>query len=300
MKSSVKVFTKDLAGILLGTALCGFGFSLFLIPFKASPGGVGGLAQILYYLFDISAGLSMLVFNIPLFFVGIFAFGKNFGLKTVIAMFSLSFFTDVFSPNILRKFDFLKDFLYKINETTYSFTDETFLAVVAGSIIVGAGFGVVIKFNASTGGTDIPALLMRKHFGISIGESYLIIDTMIIFLIGIIFKEPNLILWGMLSLYISSKVCDFILEGYSEAKGAMIITEKSEVIQKMIIDEMERGCTIFAGKGGYTDKEKDIVYTVINRRELPKLKRKISMLDSEAFVNIIDVHEALGFGFKKF
>ncbi|MBN1969407.1 MAG: YitT family protein [Candidatus Delongbacteria bacterium] len=300
MSKNIVSFSKDILGILFGTAICGIGFSLFLIPYKSSPGGVGGLAQILYYMFDFSAGLSMLVFNIPLFLIGVYSFGKTFGLKTVIAMFSLSFFTDLFSAKVLLNFQFMQDFLFKINETEYSFTNETILAVLTGSLIVGAGFGIVIKFNGSTGGTDIPALLMRKHFGITIGNSYLIIDTFVITLVGLVFKNPNLILWGMISLYLSSKMCDFILEGYSQAKGVMIITKNPDIVKALVLEKFQRGCTILDGRGGYTDDRKEIVYTVINQRELIKLKSELKEFDNEAFVNVLNVHEALGAGFKKF
>ncbi|MCK4957452.1 MAG: YitT family protein [Candidatus Cloacimonetes bacterium] len=300
MKHLNKHLFIDILGIIFGTALCGFAFSLFLIPFKSSPGGVGGLAQILYYVFQLPAGISMLMINIPLFIIGVLAFGKMFGMKTIIAMLSLTFFTDLFSAKVLLQSETIKAFLFQINDTAWSFTNETFLAVLAGSVIVGAGFGIVIKFNGSTGGSDIPALLMRKHFGFTIGNSYLIIDTVVIFIVGIIFGDPNLILWGMLSLFVSSKICDFVLEGYSYAKGVLVITNYSKVISQAIMTDMNRGCTIFYGKGAYSNKDQEMVYTVISRRELSKLKSIIHSIDNNAFVTIADVHETLGTGFKDF
>ena len=291
---------KDILGILLGTILCGIGYSIFLIPFKASPGGVGGLSQFLYYIFHIPAGVSMLIFNIPLFFIGLYFFGKLFGFKTIFAILSTSFFTDFFSSKNLLKVESLKPFLYPINEQAYSFTNEYLLAVLAGSLIVGIGFGLVIKFNGSTGGTDIPALLLRKYFGLSIGNGYLIIDTIIIFLVGIVFKNGNLILWGLMALFISSKACDFVIEGQSYTKGVFIITSKPNEIKKFIQQNLDRGCTVFHGEGGYSKEQKDILYTVIGRREISKLKQSISMIDKQAFVTINNVFEALGKGFRKF
>jgi uncharacterized membrane-anchored protein YitT (DUF2179 family) len=194
----------------------------------------------------------------------------------------------------------VKPFLYQINEQAYSFTDEYLLAVLAGSILAGVGFGLVIKSNGSTGGTDIPALLLRKKFGLSIGNGYLIIDTVVIFIVGIAFKNGNLILWGLMALFISSKACDFIIEGQSYTKGAFIVTGKSEEVKQFIWNELERGCTIFHGKGAYSNEEREIVYTVIGRRELGRLKQGIKEIDSNAFVTINDVHEALGKGFRRF
>ncbi len=292
-------FIKDAIGIIIGTILCGIGFSLFLIPYKSSPGGVGGIAQIFYYLFQFPAGISMLMINIPLFIVGLIAFGKQFGIKTIVGMFSLTFFTDFFSSRNMIKVFFLRDYLFKINDRAWSLSNEPFLAIMAGSVIVGAGFGLVIKFNGSTGGTDIPALLMRKYFGFTIGNSYLIIDTFIIFVIGTIFKNPNLFFWGLLSLVVSSKICDLVLEGFSYSKGVMIVTDKSTPVRKSIMTELHRGCTIFYGKGSFSESKKEIVYTVINRREIPKVKSILKNIDTKAFVTISDVHETLGTGFKK-
>ncbi|PID27487.1 MAG: hypothetical protein CSB55_08870 [Candidatus Cloacimonadota bacterium] len=296
---TTKELIKDLIGIIIGTFLCGFGFSLFLIPYKASPGGVGGISQIFYYLLNFPAGLSMLAINIPLFLLGIKNFGKMFGFKTVFAMISLTFFTDILSPDILLKFETIKPFLFKVSEQSYSFTSEIFLAVVAGSIIVGAGFGTVIKFNGSTGGTDIPALMLRKHFGISIGNAYLIIDTLVIFSIGIIFKDANLILWGLLSLFISSKVCDFIIEGYSLAKSVMIFCSNPELMQKRIKEEINRDSALVNGYGTLMQNSKNYVYVVLNRRELPNLKHTIKEVDADSVVTIHDIHEAIGKDFKK-
>jgi uncharacterized membrane-anchored protein YitT (DUF2179 family) len=291
---------KDLAGILLGTALCGIAFSMFLIPFKASPGGVGGIAQIFFYIFEIPAGIAMAIINIPLFIIGVISFGKLFGFKTIFAILSTSLFTELFSATTFLKIDSIKPFLYQINEKAYSFTDEYLLAVLAGSLLAGVGFGLVIKFNGSTGGTDIPALLLRKKFGLSIGNGYLIIDTVIIFLIGIVFKNGNLILWGLMALFISSKACDFIIEGQSYTKGVFIVTKHSDLVKSFIWEELERGCTVYYGKGAYSNEEREIIYTVIGRRELSRLKQGIKRIDSNAFVTINDVYEALGKGFRRF
>jgi len=199
-----------------------------------------------------------------------------------------------------RIYDFIRPFLYKVSDTSHSLTDETFLAVVAGSIIVGAGFGLVIKNEGSTGGTDIPVLLMRKHLGISIGNGYLIIDTAIIFLTGIIFKNANLILWGILSLYISSKVCDFIIEGYSLVKSVLIFCSEPDLMQKMIKKKLNRDCALINGSGILMRNSDNAVYTVVNRRELSKLKHAIKEVDSNSFVTIQNTHEAIGKDFKKF
>ncbi|MCX8058872.1 MAG: YitT family protein [Spirochaetes bacterium] len=292
-------FLKDLFGIIVGSALCGIGYSIFLIPFKASPGGVGGLSQFFYYIFNINPGIAMFIMNIPLFIIGVIVLGKEFGIKTLISIFFVSVFTDLFSPMNLLKINYFLPFLYKIGDKAYSFTSDYFLGVLAGSVLLGAGLGFVFKFNGSTGGTDIPALILKKYLGISPGTSFLFIDSFIIFLVGIVFKNGNLILWGFLSLFVSSKVCDIVLEGLPYNKGVMIISKKYEEIKSFIFNELDRGCTIIHGEGGFTSKELKIVYVVINLKELEKLKYFVKKMDREAFIIVNEVHDVLGYGFKK-
>ena len=285
---------KDMSGIFFGCAIGGLGLSLFLIPFKASPGGAAGIAQIFFYLFNFPAGLLMLLINIPLFIIGIIIFGKMFGIKTLWGIFSLSFFTDLFASPRFTGAVFLKDFIFKINDQSVAFTNEIFLAVTAGGLLLGVGVGFVIKFNGSTGGSDIPALLLRKYFGITVGTSYLMIDTFVIFGVGIIFKDPNLILWGFISLYITTKGTDFIVEGMSYTKELFIISGKSEEIREYIINELDRGCTLLKGEGGYTGEEKDVIYLALHTRELPKVKGVVKSIDPLAFIVVNDAYEVMG------
>ncbi len=285
-------YTVDIIGILLGTTLCGFGFSFFLIPFKSSPGGVGGISQLFFYLFNIPAGISMLIVNIPLFIIGILIFGKSFGIKTIIGMLSLSFFTDLFvSAEFVNK-PYLRAFIFQINDLSVSFTDQILLAVLAGSTIVGIGFGLVLKFNGSTGGTDIPALIMKKYLGISIGNSYLIIDTFIITLTGIVFQDPNLIIWGILSLFISSKICDFVLEGFSYDKGVLITSKFAGKIYESISNTMNINSTVLNHQEyslkNHTD---EIIYLSINRKEISNLKQIIHNADNNARISIFNIHK---------
>jgi len=293
-KNEIITVLQDMSGIFFGCAVGGLGLSLFLIPFKASPGGAAGIAQIFFYFFNIPAGLLMLLINIPLFIIGIIIFGKMFGIKTLFGIFSLSFFTDLFASDRFTGASFLKDFIFKINDQSVSFTNEILLAVVAGSLLLGVGVGFVIKFNGSTGGSDIPALLLRKYFGLTVGTSYLMIDTFVIFGVGIIFKDPNLILWGFISLYITTKGTDFIVEGMSYTKELFIISSKSDEIREFIINDLDRGCTLLRGEGGYTGEEKDVIYLALHTRELPKIKGAVKNIDPLAFIVVNDAYEVMG------
>ena len=293
-KNNLVFMLKDISGILFGSAIGGLGLSFFLIPFKVSPGGAAGISQIFYYLFNIPAGVMMLMINIPLFVTGVLIFGKMFGIKTLWGILSLSFFTDFFAASRFTGSVFLKDFIFRINAQSVSFTDQVFLAVVAGGLLLGVGVGFVIKFNGSTGGSDIPALLLRKYFGLTVGTSYLLIDTFIIFGVGVIFKDPNLILWGFLSLYITTKGTDFIVEGMSYTKELFIISSKSDEIRDYIINQLDRGCTVLRGEGGYTGEEKNVIYLALHTRELPKVKGAVKKIDPLAFVVVNNAYEVMG------
>jgi len=299
-KKNFIVIIKDVPGIALGSMFCGIGYSMFLIPFKAAPGGVGGLSQIFYYLFNISPGIGMFMFNIPLFIIGIIFLGRSFGIKTLLGMLFVSFFTDFLSYKNLSKIEWLNPFIYQISDKAFSFTNEYFLGVLAGSALLGIGIGIVFRYNGSTGGTDIPALIMKKYLGISPGNSFLLIDSVIILSVGLIFKNGNLILWGFVALFVSSKVCDYVIEGLPYNKGVFIISKKSEEIKNFILNDLDRGCTVFRGAGGFTDNPLDIIYVVINLKEIAQLTNKIKNIDNECFITVNEVHDVFGRGFKKF
>ncbi|MDP8231399.1 MAG: YitT family protein [Candidatus Zophobacter franzmannii] len=289
----------NILGIILGSMLMGLGYAVFLMPFKIAPGGVGGLAQIIYFKLGVTPGIFMLMVNIPLFFVGVWQFGKQFGFKTIIAILLTSFFSDFFISQTFLGISALQPFMYVINGTR-SFTNEYILAVLAGALTYGLGIGLVIRNNGSTGGSDIPALLLRKYFGFSMGAGYMVIDTVIILLTGYFFKDANLILWALFALVVTSKVTDVVIEGFSVTKGVTILSDKTEEIREEILFEMKRGCTIYKGEGGFSRQPRDIIYVIITNRELARLKQKVKDIDSQAFFVVNDIHQTLGKGFRNF
>ncbi len=297
-KNNFKIHSKDIITITIGTLLMGIGYSFFLMPFQSCPGGISGISQVLYYLSNFPVGLGMLLFNIPLFIIGIITIGRSFSLKTVLAILLIPFWTEV--VKIVFKMNSLSPFIYKLSTNELAFTNEIFLGVVAGALFIGTGTGLVIKSNASTGGTDIPALLMRKHFGLTIGSSYLIIDSIIILSSGILLKNANIMLWSYIALFITSKTADQVIEGFSYTKAAHIITDKPEKIKNYIIKDLGRTCTLINSQGAYTNKDKTMIYVVINRRELARLKINVEYIDPNAFIIVNDVHQVLGLGYKKF
>ena len=290
---------RDLAGIMAGCVLGGFGLALFLIPYKASPGGVAGLSQIFFYLFDVPAGVAMLLLNIPLFILGVLLLGRMFGAKTLWGILWLSVFTDFFLHPVFQDMSLFRGMLFRVNDHTQSFTSQVILAVLIGSVLLGAGIGIVVRFNGSTGGSDIPAIVLRRYMGFSLGSAFLMIDSVIIFIIGLIFHNADLILWGYLSLFVSSRTTDFILEGISYSITAFIFSENPEEIRDRILHRMGRGCTIFYGEGGYTGTKRSIVFTALPKREIQKLKIIVKQADKRAFMVVNTAKEVFGERFKE-
>ncbi|MCD6245486.1 YitT family protein [candidate division WOR-3 bacterium] len=301
-KDRLKKHVIDYSGITIGALLYGIGYSWFLIPFKIAPGGVGGLSQILYFKLHIPAGISMLIFNIPLFFIGIKYLGKSFGIKTLYAIVVGSIFTDIFAISNLMKWGILVSAIQKYHAVTgvYSMTDNILLASFAGSVILGAGIGIIFKFRGSTGGTDIPVAIMRKKLGFSAVSGYFLVETSIILTITLVFREPNILILAYLNLFISSKICDMVLEGLPYVKGVYIVTDsKYEAdIKDKILKQLNRGVTVFKAEGGFTGVPRNVLFCVINRREIEKLKDIIKETDKNSFLIINDVYDVIGTGFR--
>ncbi|MCX6158395.1 MAG: YitT family protein [Ignavibacteriota bacterium] len=295
-KRKMLVNIRDYAGILFGSIIFGISYSWFLIPFKVAPGGVGGIAQVIYYFLGIPAGISMLIINVPLFVVAWFFLGKQFGVKSFFGMFMGSILIDLMSPELLYKnFPILRDF---INTQYWAFTDSVLLASIAGSVLLGFSLGIIFKFRGSTGGTDIPVAMLKQYSGVSIGTGYWIIETLIIFAIGVAFKDLNLIIWGYLNLFITTQIVDLTAEGVPYTKGAYIMSKSEDMIKERIITELDRGITLFHSEGGYSGEKQNVLFVVVNRRQITSLRRLVKEEDPKAFMVLVDVNDVMGDGFK--
>ena len=178
-------------------------------------------------------------------------------------------FIDLLSPHTLYKYcPFFKDI---INTKYWAFTDNIFLASIAGSVLLGIGLGVIFRFYGSTGGTDIPVAILKQYTGVSMGTGYWFIETLIIFSIGVVFKDLNLIIWGYLNLFITTKIVDLTAEGLPYVKGAYIISEFEDIIKERILDELDRGLTVFLAEGGYSGKKQNVLFCAINRNQITQL-----------------------------
>jgi uncharacterized membrane-anchored protein YitT (DUF2179 family) len=268
--------------IFIGSGIMGLAYNLFLIPHRIVPGGVGGLSIILHYLLRTPVGLIIVIFNIPLFILGIKTLGRTYGIKSLFGIILSAFFIDFFT------------YILPIP----SVTNNQILAAVYGGILLGAGLGIVFRGQGSTGGTDIVGQVLNRYTNLSIGMGILITDFVIISLAGIVFRNLESALYGYLTLFLSSKVIDLISEGWSFTRAVFIISDKATEISARIIGDIGRGVTRLYAKGEYTETERDVLLCVLTKREIPTIRNLVKEIDPKAFVIISDVYEVLGKGFK--
>lgn len=268
-------------GIGLGCLLTAVGLVIFLIPNKIAAGGVSGLATVIYYLTGFPVGTAMLLFNVPLFIIGVKVLGRHVGFRTLYGIIILSVGTDLLGPYLPL------------------LTHDPLLASLYGGAVCGLGMGLVFKFRGTTGGTDLVAALLHRFFPtISIGQGLLIIDAFVIALAGVVFNA-ELALYAVVALFVSSKVIDLIQEGFNVGKALFIISEGADEIREEILQKMGRGVTTLCGKGGYTGQPKNVLLVVVSRAEVAELKALTLSIDPRAFVILTDVHEVMGEGFQE-
>lgn len=265
-------------GITAGSFLIALALTVFLVPNRIAAGGVSGLATVIYYITSFPIGITMLIINIPLFLAGLKIMGKSFGIRTIYGIASLSLFTDLLQPHMT------------------ALTNDLLLASIYGGVLGGIGLGLVFRFRGTTGGTDLIASLINYYTGISVGEGLLIADGIVVALAGIFFNL-EVALYAAVTIFITSQTIDVIQEGLNFKKGLLIISDKAEEINQMVVDDLNRSTTEFAAKGGYTGEKKRVLLCIISRSEVSEVKSAVANIDKDAFVIISNVHEVLGEGF---
>lgn len=266
-------------GIGLGSLIFGFGLNYFIIANGLAEGGFTGLALILHYLSGWPVGIILVALNLPLFFLGWYKWGVPFILKTLVGVLSSSLAIEFTGSFALNSHDLL-------------------LAALYGGVFSGVGIGLVLRSGATTGGVDIIARLLHDWKGISMGKVYLAFDLVILTLVAFLFGLEKS-LYTLVAVFIFSEVVDRIVEGFNDAKAVMIISQSTTAIAQAVIRELDRGATILKGYGAYTGREKNLLYVVVGKHQLIRLKKLVRNLDPYAFVIVNDVHEVLGEGFRK-
>lgn len=271
---------KDMFLIILGCIIASFGTSCFLLPNKLSSGGFAGIATILYYFYNINMSSTIITINIPLIVLGYFKLGKKFVLRTIIAIFLYSIFIDMFT---------------NLN----AFTNDRFLASIYGGILIGLGLAIVFRTSTSTGGTDLIGYIIQSfNKNIKVGEVFGIVDSIIVLINLVLFKEVEIGLYSFISIFFIGKMTDIVFEGINFSKMIYIISDKSEEIENKIINDTNRGMTTLYAKGGYKKENKMIIMCVTKRNSIMKIKKLAHDIDKQAFIIITDVREVYGLGFK--
>ena len=268
---------KDYAQMTLGALIAGAAFALFFLPHDIAPGGITGIATVLAARIPLGVGLLSFLLNVPLFLMGYRHVGWRFAVRSFIAMTLLSLFIDVLPHTDL--------------------SGDTLLASVFGGGLMGIGLGMVVRGGATTGGTDMAALLLHRHLSfLGIPAILLFIDGLVIVLAAAEFGVQAGC-FALIACYVSSRAMDLVIKGFNTAMQFMIFTKEKDRIIKRIHGELDRGCTELSATGTYSQKPVGTLVCVVYRTEAARLKKLVYEEDPDAFVTVCDVHEAVGEGF---
>jgi uncharacterized membrane-anchored protein YitT (DUF2179 family) len=268
------------AAITAGCALMAASFPLFFLPCRIAPGGFSGIAQILNHFFGWNVGAVNFALCMPLFAATARILDWKAFVRNLYGTAAFSFFIDFFS------------FLPPASG------EDLFLAAIFGGVLMGAGCGLAYRFSASTGGSDLAALLIaRKGRRVSAGAALLVLDGLVVAAAGAAFRSIELSLYAFVAVYIATKAIDFVADGPGADKAFYIFTQETEKVKAAVLERLNRGLTVYPARGGYTGQAKEVLFAVVGRRQAPQLKAIIREIDPKAFVILLSAHEVLGEGF---
>ena len=282
--------------IFFGTFIMSAGYVLFINPYRVVPGGVIGISIVIHYLTEgvfsfwptgIPIGLMALTIDIPLALLGVKILGPRFGIKTVVGFVLTATFMDVLT-------------YYIGQDDPLNLGDKILLASIFGGVLIGFGLGLIFRSRATTGGTDLISMMINKFTGVPLGQLLIIVDSIIVLLGLIAFGDWKIPLYSWIVIFITGQVVDITLRGISYEKMMFIISDNHEEIRQKIIFDLNRGGTIFVGRGMFQNNERNVIYTNVSRREYQILKDFIREIDPRAFITVVDAYEVLGEGFKSF
>jgi uncharacterized membrane-anchored protein YitT (DUF2179 family) len=278
--------------IVFGSFLLAAGFVFFISPYRIVPGGVYGISIVIHYVTKgllswapdgFPIGLMGLILNIPLTILGIKILGPRFGVKTVVGFILSSVFMDGIT--------------YFWGEKPLV-EGDALLSSIFGGVLIGIGLGLIFKSKATSGGSDIIAMIIAKYTNIPLGQLLIYVDSVIVLLGLVVFADWKIPLYSWIVIFVTGKTIDIVLQGISVDKTLFIISDKFEEIRDRIINDLQRGGTYIPGFGMYNGAQKTIIFTVVNRREMAILEEYIHLIDPDAFVTVLEANEILGEGFK--
>ena len=272
-KIKIALAIRKMIFLSIGAFIAAAAIECFLAPNNIIDGGVIGISMIASYLSGISLSILVCAINIPFLCLAFTKMGKMFVLQMLFAVIIFSLALNVFHE--------------------HPATSDLLLATVFGGIILGTGVGIILKNEGALDGTEILSLVVSKKFGLSVGQFIMGLNVFIYCGAGMVFGWENA-MYSMLTYFIASKVIDSVMEGMNSSKSVRIISDKSYEIGQALIDKLDIGITYIYAQGGYTKTDKTIIYCIISRLELARLKDITKEIDPHAFISIVDVHEAYG------
>lgn len=286
MKLTAKELARNIFMIIFGSAVFALGFDLFLDPNGISCGGISGIAMLIVYGTKsqwMTVGILTAIFNLPLFFLGLRHVGKRFFFGSLLGLAVSSACFDLFAALIPAP------------------TLDPLVASIFGGVITGAGLGLVFIAEASTGGVDIVARLIKmKLRNLPIGKIILCMDICTAIATGIVYRQFSNTLYSMITLFLSSVALDKVVYGLDVSKVALIISDYDEQIASAICTQLERGVTLLNGEGYYSRSDKTVLLCAVRPKELAQLKELVMTVDPTAFLILQDAHQVLGDGFKRY
>jgi uncharacterized membrane-anchored protein YitT (DUF2179 family) len=289
-----KAWFKAYLLIVIGSFILAAGFVYFITPYKIVPGGVYGISIVIHYLTKgmfsfapdgLPIGTMGLIMNIPLTILGIKILGPRFGVKTIVGFVLSSVFIDLL---------------------TYFWGDvplvpgDALLSSIFGGVLLGFGLGIIFRSKATSGGSDIIAMIFAKYTRLPLGQLLIYVDSVIVIFGLIAFQDWHIPLYSWIVIFITGKVIDTTMEGLNYNKTLFIISDKYDELREKILFDLDRGGTVIKAEGMYEGKEKKLIFTNVSRREVYILQDYIKEIDPNAFVTVIDANEIIGNGFKSF
>ncbi len=291
-----KIFSKkwisDYLFIIIGSFILAASFVFFITPHKIVPGGVYGISIVVHYLTEgvfpfwpegIPVGLFALLIDIPLIIIGIKILGPKFGMKTITG----SVLTAVFN-----------DLITWFRPVSTPLVEDILLSCVFAGVLAGFGLGLIFKSRATSGGSDIIAMIIGKYTHMPIGRLMIYVDSVIVLFGLFAFGDWAIPLYSWIVIYICGRVIDLTMEGTEYNKALLIISKAHKEIKDKLLLDLDRGGTYLKGEGLYTGDDKQVIYTVVSRREVAILREFISNIDPNAFITVMDAREILGEGFQ--
>lgn len=272
------IFKKYLL-LTLGAIVYAAGLETFFVPNNLIDGGVVGISMMISYLTDTPLSVFVVLLNIPFLYLGYKQIGKTFTVSTLYAIVVLAFAIQYF-------------------HTTPNITYDIFLATIFGGIVVGLGVGMIIRYGGSVDGTEIVAIISDRKTELSVGETVMIINLFILSSAGLVFGWERA-MYSLIAYFIAYKVMDLVISGLEESKGVMIVSDRSDDLAETLLARLGRGVTILHGEGAYTNEPKRILYTVVTRLEVAKLKAIVKEKDPSAFLSIYNINDVVGGRVKK-